>query len=182
MTFKEFSDKYPNKGLNDYYIFLNANKTNLMDSHNQSSVKSAPSNNEQYNYSTSQLNKKNAQGNSTGTLVLVLSIAILLVSIYTGLYGLNVITGIIVIYGYFTSCPSCGGWFVREKMNSSELNRESGYKDVKRVDKIKDMSGRQIAQNERYEQVHVTRITYLNTYCCRNCNYQWQSKSIEEKY
>jgi choline-glycine betaine transporter len=38
------------------------------------------------------LNKKNTQGNTTGTLVLVLSIAILLVSIYTGLYGLNVIT------------------------------------------------------------------------------------------
>lgn len=182
MTFKEFSEMHPNKGLNDYYIFLNKVKSDdkSITEDFQNNLDSKLDYNGGTNYSSS-VSEKNIKGNTKGPVVFVLLVSILIVSIYTGFYALNIITGIILIYGLLTTCPNCGGWFVRRRLSSDEINREIGFKDVKRVDKIKDMSGRQIAQKERYEQIQTTRVTYLNTFCCNNCNYKWQSKSVSER-
>lgn len=94
--------------------------------------------------------------------------------------GLIVIGIIVLISGLVTICPNCNKWWGRKSEGRKELDRQDGYKTVIRYDIRRNSKGEEIGRTEREEQVHVTRVKYLNYWTCKNCRHNWTTISTSE--
>ena len=112
-----------------------------------------------------------------GDTILVI-IVIPFFSLFNGWFLLLLVP--IVLSGFFNACPKCSTWFVRKRLSKEEIDRFNFREDITRSDKIKDNMGNIVGKIERKEQVTRTSITYLNTYCCQQCGFVWNSKSKEK--
>lgn len=82
-----------------------------------------------------------------------------------------------VINGYRRKCPSCERWFAGKRLSKDLLDVQNRFKTVTRHDKQKDREGKLIKVVERQEQVAYQVSTFLETYRCKHCQWEWARTS-----
>jgi hypothetical protein len=93
------------------------------------------------------------------------------------LVGVIIIALIVMIWGYLSKCPDCEKWWAAEKTWSRLLEKDGNYQTVTRRDIIKNSRGEKIGETARKEQIYVTTYTYKNYFCCKKCDYSWETIS-----